>query len=205
MEKKYYLLFKARSEKMGTPVNIDNGPARIKLNPVAKPQDSTPTCIETERRKFSEIPPLAQPPNHCTVDAVPEDARREEKQFGPLKLIGLKFEETHLKKRKHNILETYWELSENEIEQDFMIVERLLLQGKDKESMWDADHDGCDWLWPTSRWKKGIIYYDKFLMRPPLRKDFIPGVYDLVIGIANIRTNEQYIEKLDVTVRADGE
>lgn len=201
--KKTLSVFKERCEKLRTPVNIDDGPARIKLKPTPKEKSAPITSIEHERRKFSKIAPLTQVPPYCVVDTVPSDAQIPEKKFGPLKLLGLKFQETHLKTRAPNILETYWMLSEEKVEENFMIIERLLLRQNNKESMWDADHDACDYLWPISRWEKGIIYYDRFLMRPPLEGKFIAGIYDLVLGIANIRTNEQYIEKLDVAISVD--
>lgn len=34
------------------------------------------------------------------------------------------------------------------------------------------DHDPCDWMLPTSRWKPGVIYRDYYGLRPPYLKDW---------------------------------
>jgi hypothetical protein len=159
--------------------------------------------VETDRRKFTKTPPLSIAPSQCLVSSVPPDALIEERILGSVKLLGIKFKETHFENRAPNVLETYWQLTENEIEQDFMIVQRLVLDGKSKESMWETDHEPCDWIWPTSRWKPNQIYYDKFFMRPPPKKTFVRGTYHLIMGIANIKTNEQYVEKFDFTITID--
>ena len=49
------------------------------------------------------------------------------------------------------------------------------------EFMWWADHEHCDWAWPTSRWKPGEIIRDVYGVRPPKAAE--PGKYRLVIDL----------------------
>ena len=50
--------------------------------------------------------------------------------------------------------------------------------------MWWADHEPCDWSWPTSRWIPGQIYRDRYAGRPP--PSLPGGTYELVMGLVDV-------------------
>lgn len=196
-------VFKERCKKMGTEVDLDKGPAVIRLKPKVK--EKKVFDVYARNRNFKTTPPLMETPKHCTVSIVPPEHLIEERSFGPLELIGLNIKHKHLPKRNLNLIETYWKLAEDEVDKDFMILQRFVLDGDEENSMWQLDHDPCDWIWPTSRWKKGNIYYDRFLAKPPLKKYFKPGKFKLIMGISDVAAKEKYIERFDDYFVVDAE
>lgn len=195
-------VFKSRCESLGTSVDIENGPARITLCPNTDNYNPNTDNVRAPERNFCKPAPLLEVPQKLVRSIVQQqDLLTPTKKYGPFEMVGLSINNQVLSKRGPLVIESYWKLLDKEVERDFMIVQRLLHQDKHKESIWNGDHDPCDWIWPTSRWKQDVIYYDKFFIRPPEAKDFVAGDYHLVIGMAHIRTNEQHIEKLDFTIK----
>lgn len=91
-----------------------------------------------------KISPMTEPLPEWTAKKVPEDARIKFQQFGAVKLIGCRVQ--------MSCVETWWTLAEP----------------TDKDLTFDfggdTEHQGCDWMFPTNRWKLGVIYYEKFAL-----------------------------------------
>ena len=194
-------IFRSRCAALGTIVDIDGGPGQITLQPQTDNKNPNMDHVQKPQKNFSKPAPLASALSSYTSSHSPQDSLVPIKKIGPFEMVGLNLSNTILPRSGPFIIESYWQLFTKEVDQDFMIVQRLIHEDKDKESIWNGDHDPCDWMWPTSRWKRGEIYYDRFFLRPPPSENFVPGKYNLLIGFAHIRTAEQYLEKLDLEIK----
>lgn len=200
IQKHTFKTFSERSKALGTDVQIYKDSAYIYLKPEFKERKNLLVAPENKKKTFVKLGPSKEPPANCIVDAVPEIAIIEAQKFGPVELIGLHTKNTIMKKLGLVEIESYWRLSEEEIDKNFIIVQRFVHEkAQTKEDTWDADHDPCDFMWPMSRWKKGVIYRDRFLVRPR-NEHFNSGKYEFLTGVADIKTQEQYIRKLDYPI-----
>ena len=82
--------------------------------------------------------------------------------------------------RRTGWVETWWK-TEARLAEDLWIYQRVKSVPHKPEFMWWADHEHCDWAWPTSRWSPGQSYRDIYGVRPPKAAE--PGPYELVIGL----------------------
>ena len=132
--------------------------------------------LSTSKRNAEKIPPLTEPLPEWTVDSVPDDARIEPQKFGALKLAGCRIDRECLlmKKRQMLYVETYWTLDES-TDKDLRI--QILGVPTIKNAMPNfgdgMEHQACDWMWSTNRWKAGVIYRERFGLRPPIDKDLL--------------------------------
>lgn len=137
-------------------------------------------------RRGEKIPAMTEPLPQWMPNKVPEDAAIEPQQFGAIKLIGCRLppECLLMKKRQMLYVETWWTLDEP-TDKDLAI--RILGVPTIKNSMPNfgggMDHQGCDWLWPTNRWKNGVIYYERFGLRPPGTKELVNVDISLEISV----------------------
>ena len=133
-----------------------------------------PVELSTATRTVEKIPPLTEPLPEWTVDDVPEDSRIEPQQFGVIKLVGCRIapECLPLKKFQTLYVETYWTLDES-TDKDLKI--QILGVPTAEVSMPNfgdgMEHQACDWMFPTNRWKAGVIYREKFGLPSPFVKD----------------------------------
>ena len=103
------------------------------------------------------------------VDKVPEEAIIQPKNFGALKMVGYRIppECQIMTERKMLYVETYWTITEP-VAGDC----RLSIVGAPvRECSMPAygkgmDHEFCDYMFPVNRWKVGVIYREKFGLRP---------------------------------------
>lgn len=124
------------------------------------------------RKKIADkiCKPIEEPLKEWTAEKVPDDAKIEPQNFGSLKLVGCKVSPANMTKRQMIFVETYWTI-DNPINQSCIfdivgIPQPSDIMPKFGAGMW---HEGCDWMWPTNRWKPGVIYYERFGLRPPQR------------------------------------
>jgi hypothetical protein len=189
------LRFRNRSAEFGTRVTLDGDQAVIDLPP--RPGQRP----DGERRPLASAsnptppPALEEPPADCVVAAVPESAATEPHVFGPLELLGYEIRPRVLNERHQVRIESYWRLIAD-TEDDLWLHQQLYRGTPDDKSKFYGDHEPCDWAWPTSRWRQGIIYRDAYMLRPPY--PMAPGDYDLDIGIYDPASGD-----LDI-VRRDG-
>lgn len=164
--------------KLNTKATVINGGfVELKFNPPKRAKrDLEPVELSSSRRDGEKIQPMTDPLPQWTPAQVPDDARIEPKKFGALKLVGCRIPSECLlmKKRQMLYIETWWTIDEP-LEKDLKI--RLLGVPAIKDAMPNfgagMEHQGCDWLWPTNRWKQGVIYYERFGLRPPSIRDIV--------------------------------
>ncbi len=102
------------------------------------------------------------------VEQIPEHARIEPVRLGPLTLLGFHVRPRTITQRRMIWVESFWSC-------DAPITEdiRLNIRGVPVRSttmpVWgkSMDHDPCDWLAPTSRWRPGAVYRDFYGLRAP--------------------------------------
>ena len=113
------------------------------------------------------------------VEQVPEQARLENPvTVGPYELLGLTLEPSELQGRGLVWMESYWRIKAPT--EDRWVATRLVAEDQDPKKMWWADHELCDWMWPSSRWTVGTIYRDRYSIRPP---SVLPaGSYQIVLA-----------------------
>lgn len=119
-----------------------------------------------------------------SVNKIPDSARIEPVRFGPLSLLGVQVTPKDLVKRGMIWVESFW-ICDELIDENI----RLNIQGvPSRESSmpyWGVgmDHDPCDWMMPTSRWKPGVIYRDYYGLRPPVLEKIKNISLDILINI----------------------
>jgi hypothetical protein len=86
-------------------------------------------------------------------------------ELGPLTLVGLRVHPEQIVGRQLLWVESYWTAA-TPPDADYWISTRLV-SPEGRSPTWLSDHEPCDWAWPTSRWKPGIIYRDYHGVRPP--------------------------------------
>ena len=190
------------TQELGTPVRLESDRAVIDLpRPPDRPRPTSPPPFLLA----PGTPPEAEtrPPEGCRVDSVPEDARIEPQDFGPVRLLGIRLTPDELTKRGTVWSETWWTVLEP-VKKDYWIYQRMVPRVSGREAMWWADHEHCDWMWPTSRWEAGAIYKDLYGLRP--LKNMPADTYDLRLGILD--RNREVADPVDypgVTVLGSSE
>jgi poly-gamma-glutamate capsule biosynthesis protein CapA/YwtB (metallophosphatase superfamily) len=199
LESKTLSVFEQRCKNLGTDIDIKNGIASIKLSPQPKENRQKPELkLSSQKRNYVEIKPLEYPLENWIVETVPSDCHVEKMNFGPFIMHGLKITPKQMETYKTVLIESYWSLADEEVDTDYLIFQRFLSQKESlKKSIWEGDHEPCDWQWPTSRWSKGHIYYDRYMIRPPRPEFLVQGAHDLILGMAQIRTAENYAGKVE--------
>lgn len=148
--------------------------------------------VELSKPKRGEIiPPMIEPLPEWTPAKVPDDAALEPQQFGAVKLIGCRVppECLLLKRRKMLYVETWWTLAEPTAKDlKFRIVGVPTVENSMANIGAGMEHQACDWLWPTNRWKAGVIYYEKFGLRLPYLKQLVNGDVALKISVFDDKT-----------------
>ena len=165
---------------LGTKTSIaDDGTVEIDFAP--SPRELLP--IETPTRIFDpktierhQIAPLTSPRPEWTVKRVPQAAAIEPIQFGSLKLVGYRIapELRQMTRRCMLFVETYW-TTDAPIASDCRLSIRGLPVRECSMAAYGAgmEHDFCDWMFPVNRWTPGVIYREKFGLRPPETRNIV--------------------------------
>jgi poly-gamma-glutamate capsule biosynthesis protein CapA/YwtB (metallophosphatase superfamily) len=109
--------------------------------------------------------PLRRAPTACTVASVPIEARIRPRRVGPLVLLGAVAEPTKVSDRTMVWVDTYW-VTRSSVTSDLWIQLTAQPDSGTAEA-WRGDHEPCDWMWPTSRWRPGVVHHDRYGLRPP--------------------------------------
>ena len=156
-----------------TDVEIKDGMVELDFNPtprgaIEKVDDQTPIFNPPLERHL--IPQLTEPRPEWTVERVPDEAIIRPRRFGPLKLVGYHVPPECRTTRERSMLyvETYWTI-DAPVDADcrLLILARPIRECRMPTFGVAMDHDFCDWMWPVNRWKPGVIYREKFGLRPP--------------------------------------
>lgn len=155
--------------------------------------DTSVELIDDARLRIDLTPYLADTVQAFTavdsawsVSEVPEQALIKPIEMGPLTLLGVQLHSHRLSKREMLWIESFWSLNED-TDQDYRIdfTARPLVDTTMKAWGIRMDHDPCDWMIPTSRWKKGVIYRDYYGLRPPYLKDWENIDLQLHVGLVH--------------------
>ncbi len=166
------------SAELGTATRFDGQQLVVDLPaPPPRPRPSAPAPADDVG---SATPaPATEPPPGCLVDAVPEDAAIPPTPADGMMLLGVRLETDELSDRRGVWLESWWTADEGP-SRDRLITARVQFERPSEKTLWGADHEPCDWGWPTSRWVPGAIYRDRYLLRP--RPTFPDGRYQVTLG-----------------------
>jgi poly-gamma-glutamate capsule biosynthesis protein CapA/YwtB (metallophosphatase superfamily) len=171
--------FRDLSAELGTQVLIREDVARIGLPP--PPERAGPdAAVDIENIAHAAVPPADEPPAGCVADEVPAEAAITPVSWGPLQLLGVRMTPSTPTERRTVWVESWWRV-QRPVPDDLWIYQRMKSMPHRPEFMWWADHEHCDWAWPTSRWKPGQIIRDVYGVRPPKASE--PGPYQLVMGL----------------------
>ena len=185
---------------------FSDGLIEMTFNPPSRAEKKLESLeVSTSRRNGEKIPPLTEPLTEWTAEKVPDDAKIEPQQFGAIKLIGCRIppECLLMKKRQMLYVETYWTLAES-TEKDFTI--QILGVPTIKDSMpnfgSNMEHQACDWMFPTNRWKPGVIYREKFGLLSPDEKDIVNGNICVQVAVFDGKTElDRYIHPTTIELQ----
>jgi len=107
----------------------------------------------------------------------------------PLSLIGLRVWPRKITKREMLWIESFWF-------SDSLMADEIRIQFTGKHAtlpdsyLWGRgmDHDPCDWLMPTTQWKKNTVYRDFYGLRPPYMNEWDNGTISLQVHTINSTT-----------------
>jgi poly-gamma-glutamate capsule biosynthesis protein CapA/YwtB (metallophosphatase superfamily) len=187
--------FEDRSDAMGTDVRLEGGEAVVDIGDLP-PRD--PPSADLPRDRVQRPPaPADEPPGGCTVTEVPARARIEPQRVGPLTLVGAAVEPRAMSRRTMLWVETYWTLSSQAVAADLWVHQAAHPGVTTSMDTWRGDHEPCDWMWPTSRWSPGVIYRDRYGLRPP---DEL-STTDLAVTVGVLR-GDRLLGQVDLGTRA---
>lgn len=166
------------SRPLGTEVDIRDGVAWIDLP--TPPERPGPTQPHTDPPRAPAPAPRVEPPERCVADAVPDDARIEPVQIGPLTLLGVRPFTATISERQPHRVTTWWRV-DAPVDEAFRLNTNLEPAAGNTLETWYGDHGACDWSWPTDRWEPGRIYVDSHAIRPP--HPLPDGTWDVVVGL----------------------
>ena len=175
-----------KCELLGTTLQMtQEGAAYIDLTP-PKRRHGTITPAPVTRYKLDALHRLTYQTDHrpWKVGVVPDEARIEPHQFGPLTLLGIRVRPTEITRRRMLWVESFWSCDES-VDEDIRLDIRGVPKHQTTMRPWGAamDHDPCDWMVPTSRWHPGTIYRDYYGLRPPRMSEWENVDLQLTVGI----------------------
>ncbi|QSI29417.1 Mur ligase [Variovorax sp. RKNM96] len=160
------------------------GQCVLELQPPPRARQALPALPPTAIRPEA-IRPVFAPRKEWRVDAVPPEAKLATPlSFGPLRLLGVQAMPKAVEGRQLLFVETFWQADEP-VDADWRLDIRAAPVAPATMPSWGAamDHDPCDWMWPTSRWQPGVIYRDRYGLRPPAGKTLHDAQLQLVVGL----------------------
>jgi hypothetical protein len=182
-----------RSAALGTTLTVADGRASVDLP--APPRREPPLSLP-DARTGGSIPEQKDPPTDCVIhrappkrsaeaavpfDAaslVPEAAKVEPSQVGPLRLLGVSPKELQIEGRANAVVESWWELTE-EIPYNGWFITQF-----EGPHSYAQEHEPCDFGWPARKLRVGDVIHDVFAVHPPSKLD--PGEYWLTIGFGPV-------------------
>jgi len=184
--------FSRKCDAMGTLLQpAADGTGIIELSPPTRRKGES-HAKKTTKNGVKTSPVPAEPSyaldDRWLVDDVPEDARIDPVRLGPLTLLGIRVKPKQIRRRRMLWVETFWQ-ADAPVEEDIRLDIRGVPVAATTMKPWGLgmDHDPCDWLMPTSRWKPGQIYRDYYGLRPPYMKDWANIDLQLTVGAVSRR------------------
>lgn len=172
---------------MGTPVGITSaGAGIIDLTPPVRAARRLAPVGRVRAQALAERDFSETLESRWTVEAIPEACRIDPIRIGPLTLLGVRVDPARTTRRCMLWVETFWTADEA-VSEDYRLDIRAVAPASLRMRPWgeSMDHDPCDWMMPTSRWKPGRIYRDYYGLRPPRIEGWRDTVLDIVAGLAS--------------------
>jgi hypothetical protein len=126
--------------------------------------------------------PRSKPPLGCVIKSVPEEVAIDPIQIGPFQLVGLRVHPELITERQILWVESFWRLDKF-LDKEYLFDIRAIPLVGSSMPPWRGVHQPCDWMWPTSRWKEGVIYRDYYGLRPPARNLLEDSTMTLEIAV----------------------
>jgi poly-gamma-glutamate capsule biosynthesis protein CapA/YwtB (metallophosphatase superfamily) len=165
------------SEALGT----DLSSGRLYFEPTGRPAESPPPdAVVTPVTAATGPPPATAPPPGCQVDAIPDDARIDPIDIGPMRLLGVDVASNRYLLPELVEVDLYWTVLEP-VEEPVTIIPHGSRAGTELD-LWLSEHEPCDWGWPVPRWAVGEIYRDQAALRPPPEALSVAGAATVLSG-----------------------
>ncbi|MCR5812982.1 MAG: CapA family protein [Desulfovibrio sp.] len=146
------------------PARLDD--QRLRFDFVLPARNTSVRPVWPEKLAQYTVPELSFAPKAYQVQAVPEEARIIPYPLGPLTLLGLRIPE-QWQDSEPLCLESWWQLNTaTDLDLVFQYRGKSLHMPKISFGA-GTSHSGCNFLFPTSRWKEGVIYRDVCLVPVP--------------------------------------
>ncbi len=164
-------MFIERCAEFHTPIKpLAHGVVEISFEP--PPRFKIINSVDTAQIKRF-IAPITEPRPEWLVDKVPQDAIISQKDFGGLKLVGYRVPPECRVMTKFRMLyvETYWTIDEPTDKNYLLSIRGVPVRECDMPAYGAGQaHEFLDNMYPTDRWKAGVIYREKFALLAPLPK-----------------------------------
>lgn len=171
---------------------LNEGVVEIKFNPPPRESKIVENFVEDVKLERRLIEPLTEPRPEWTADKVPDKAIIQPKNLGPLELIGYYVPPAcrNMTKRSMLYVETYWTIDEP-VDKNYLLLIRGVPVKECKMQPFGRVqyHEFCDFMWPVTRWKPGVIYRERFGLLPPRDEKKQLNV-DLKVEVRVIFNNE---------------
>ncbi len=143
--------------------------AEITLNPPPRQAEIVSDVADVAQEKKS-IAPADDSKANWIVDKVPDEAVIPPQRLGNLKLVGYYVPPDcqTLTARKLLSVETYWTI-DAPTDKNYLLSITAAPERECYVSPYGQgqEHEFCDYMCPTNRWKVGVIYREKFGLIPP--------------------------------------
>lgn len=170
-----------RIAELSAALGTDVSSGSLTFDPVGRPSERPATDMLISPRDASEAPaPAAAPPPGCLVSDVPQDARIDPVEIGPLSLLGVRVTRDQYLLPELIEVDLYWTLSEP-VAESHTIIPHGVRDGTELD-LWLSQHEPCDWGWPVGRWAPGEIYRDQAALRPPPQALSVVGAASVLSG-----------------------
>lgn len=149
---------------------LNEGVVEINFQPPPRESKIKNNFIEDVKIERRLIEPLTEPRPEWTAEKVPDDAIIQPQNLGPLKLIGYRIPPLcrNMTQRRMLYVETYWTIDEPVDKNYLLLIRGVPVKKCSMQPFGRVQyHEFCDFMWPVTRWKPGVIYRERFGLLPP--------------------------------------
>ena len=159
-------------KEFNTPTTaLEEGVAEIYFEPPRRLKIINDVTADAQEKHLIE--PLATPRPEWIVDKVPDKAAVTSQNFGGLKLVGYYVppECRIMTEVRMLYVETYWMIDEPTDKNLLLSIRGVPVRECDMPPYGAGQvHEFLDYMFPTNRWKAGVIYHERFGLMAPLPK-----------------------------------
>jgi UDP-N-acetylmuramoyl-tripeptide--D-alanyl-D-alanine ligase len=156
-------------KEFNTPTTVlEEGVAEISFEPPRRLKIINDVTADAQEKHLIE--PLTAPRPEWIVDKVPDEAIIPPQRFGVLKLVGYRVppECQIMTEVKMLYVETYWTIDEPTNKNLLLSIKGIPVRECDMPPYGtEQAHEFLDYMFPTNRWKPGVIYHEKIGLSSP--------------------------------------